>query len=116
MSVLMQPFLSGAFMLACVAIALFFVQYWKRTRDRLFAVLALAFALLALERWVLAFVPPWQEGRHWIFLARLLAFSLIIAGIIDKNRPRRHRARHRPEETDDGEDIEHGEVSPRATA
>lgn len=82
-------FFSGAFMLASAAIALFFYRYWQRSRDRLFVVFALAFALLALERTVLAFFPAYLDGRHFIFVARLLAFVLIIYGIVDKNRPRR---------------------------
>jgi hypothetical protein len=94
----MALFLSGAFMMASAAIALFFAQYWRRTHDRLFAILSLAFTLLVVERWVLAFVPPWYEGRHWIFLARLLAFALIIAGVIDKNRRRRVREVRSPGE------------------
>lgn len=75
--------------MACAAIALFFVRYASKTHDRLFAIFAVAFAVLAFENTILAFVPPAQEGRHWVYLARLLAFGLIIAGIIDKNRPRR---------------------------
>ncbi len=84
----MNEFLSGAFMLAAAAAALFFIQYWRRSHERLFAILALAFFTIALERAVLAFVSVDQEGRHWIFLARLLAFLLIIFGILDKNRRR----------------------------
>ena len=84
--------LYGAFILACATVALFFLRYWRTSRDRLFAIMALAFALLGVERAVLAFVPPWYEGRHWIFLARLVAFILIIVGIIDKNRPHRESA------------------------
>jgi len=86
---LANAFLSGATTLACAAIALFYRRYWRRTRDRLFVALALAFAMLALERIVLVLVPPAYEGRHLIYLARLAAFVLICAGIIDKNRPRR---------------------------
>lgn len=95
----MNQFLSGAQVLACAAIALFFVKYWRATHDRLFAILGFAFCLLAVERSVLAFVPASLEGRHWIFLARLLAFGSIIVGVLDKNRPRRRhkaaRRRHR---------------------
>jgi hypothetical protein len=84
----MQEFLSGAFMLACAASALFFFRFWRKSGDRLFASLSLAFAMLAVERTVLAFVSLEFEGRHWIYLARLATFVLIIAGILDKNRPR----------------------------
>jgi uncharacterized membrane protein HdeD (DUF308 family) len=84
----MHYFLSGALMLACVASALFFFRFWQKSADRLFAILALAFLLIAVERTVLAFVPVEHEGRHLIFLVRLLAFVLIILGVIDKNRSR----------------------------
>lgn len=87
----MNQFLSGAQVVACAAVALFFLKYWRATHDRLFAILAFAFCLLGLERTVLAFVPISLEGRHWIFLARLLAFVLIIIGVLDKNRPRKKR-------------------------
>ena len=93
----MNQFLSGAQMVACAAVALFFLKYWRATHDRLFAILAFSFVLLGIERTVLAFVPASLEGRHWIFLARLLAFVLIIIGVLDKNRPRRkERPRERP--------------------
>jgi hypothetical protein len=91
----MSDFISGAFTLAAVAAALFFVKYWRKSRDRMFAVFALAFVLLAIERTGLTFVSIEQDGRHLIFLARLLAFGLIIAGILDKNRSR--ESRHRRE-------------------
>ena len=80
-------FTSGAFCMAAAAVALFFLRFWRTSRDRLFAILSLAFMLLAVERAVLAFVPLQHEGRHWIYVARLVAFALIILGILDKNRP-----------------------------
>jgi hypothetical protein len=85
----MIQLLYGVFILGGAAVALFFFRYWRKSHDRLFAIMAIAFSLLTVERAVLAFVPPWYEGRHWIYLARLVAFVLIILGIIDKNRPLR---------------------------
>jgi hypothetical protein len=84
----MNQFLSGAFVAITVAIALFFCKFWRRSRDRLFALLALAFVLLGIERTILAFVPTIQEGRHFLYLIRLAAFASIIIGIVDKNRKR----------------------------
>jgi hypothetical protein len=86
---MIASFLAGAFTLACIAVAGFFWSYWRKTRDRLFAIFALAFALLGLERIVLVAVPEELEGRHFLYLNRLLAFALIIAGVLDKNRPQR---------------------------
>lgn len=88
----LNPFISGAFVMACLAVALFYVRYWRRTHDRLFAILAVAFVMLSIERLVLGFVPTQMEGRHLIFLLRLAAYATIIFGIVDKNWPRRERA------------------------
>jgi len=84
----MIPFLSGAFVAIAIAIAVFFWRFWRRSRDRLFALLALAFVLLGLERTILVFMPALREGRHYLYLIRLAAFALIIVGILDKSRRR----------------------------
>ncbi|MDI1478682.1 DUF5985 family protein [Polyangium sp. y55x31] len=87
---------SGIFVGMALAVSLFFVRFWRKSRERLFALLALVFGLLAVERSVLAFVRGDYESRHWIFLVRLLAFALLILGIVDKNRRQPHRAASRP--------------------
>ena len=89
----LNQFLSGAFVAVCAAVIVFFWRYYRKTRERLFVILAISFSLLGIERSVLAFVWSGYEGRHLIFVARLAAFLLIIAAIIDKNRPRRGRTR-----------------------
>lgn len=88
--------LSGVFVGMALAVCLFFVRFWRKSHERLFALLALVFGLLAIERGVLAFVPVGHESRHWIFLVRLLAFALLILGIIDKNRRQPRRVATRP--------------------
>ncbi len=85
----MNVFLSGAVMMASVVIGLFFFRFWRRTGDRLLGVFAVAFWLLALERWIMALVEIEREGRHLVYLVRLVAFALILLGVIDKNRARR---------------------------
>jgi hypothetical protein len=82
----MSNFLSGAVMLACSAVALLFLRSWQRTSDRLFGLLALAFFLLAVERWVLALLSAEHQLRHLVYLIRLVAFLLILIAIVDKNR------------------------------
>lgn len=88
----MNAFLSGAVMVAALAVAMFFLEYWRNTRERLFAILAIAFGMIGLERILFVFVDPRDEGTHWVFIPRFLLFVLIIAGIIDKNRTRRAHA------------------------
>jgi hypothetical protein len=52
---------------------------------------ALAFALLGIERIVLAFGSVGGEVKPYVYLIRLLAFCLIIAAFIVKNRRRLQR-------------------------
>lgn len=81
-------FLSGAMMTACYVISLFFLKFWRRTKDRIFAYFSLSFALLGVERLILGhFVLP-SESQPFIYFIRLLAFILIGVAILDKNRTR----------------------------
>lgn len=82
-------FLWGATMMGCVVIALFFLKYWTRTRDRLFLFFSVAFWILCLNWIGLAILNPDHESRHWIFIARVVAFIFIILGILAKNWPQR---------------------------
>ena len=84
-------FLSGAAMLAAAAIGLFFLRFWCQTRDRFFALLALAFWIFAANRLVLTVLGDGNEASVYVYLARLGAFALILAAIVDKNRSRRAR-------------------------
>lgn len=85
----MTEFLSGASFLAAVAIALFFLRFWRETGDRFFALFALAFAVFSANRVALTFVDAEDEAtRTWIYVVRLVAFLLIIAAIVEKNRAR----------------------------
>lgn len=80
-------FLSGGTAVACLAIGLYFLRYWRRTSDRLFAVFALAFWVFGANRVVLVALGDEQEAvRTLVYLSRLAAFLLIIAAIVDKNR------------------------------
>lgn len=92
----MIQLLSGMFVGMGLAVGLFFCRFWQKTRERLFALLALVFLLLSIERCVLAFVPAGHESRHFIFIVRLLAFALLIIGIVDKNRQSPRRCPPRP--------------------
>jgi hypothetical protein len=82
-------FLGGVIFLGCLVAALFFLRFWVQSRDRLFAMFALAFAVLALNRGVLAGLDETNEARTYVYLARLLAFLLIAVAIVDKNRSAR---------------------------
>lgn len=65
---------------------LFFLRFWKRSRDRLFILFALAFWILAGQRLALALTAKNIEDDTIFYVVRLLAFVLILVAIIDKNR------------------------------
>ncbi|MBI3471102.1 MAG: hypothetical protein HY013_07075 [Candidatus Solibacter usitatus] len=81
----MTTFLLGAISAAALAAGLFFLRFWKDTRDRLFLLFALAFGCEALGRTLLA-VASLGENALVPYLIRFIAYALILAGIVDKNR------------------------------
>jgi hypothetical protein len=66
--------------------ALFFLRFWRETKDRLFAFFAAAFALLTLQRALIVVLTGMTEYTSWIYGLRLLAYVLILIAIYDKNR------------------------------
>lgn len=82
----MKSFCWGILTMASLVASLFFLRYWKVTRERLFGFFAVAFALLALNWLALTAIDPALETRHLIYLIRLAAFIVMIVGIVDKNR------------------------------
>ena len=81
-------YLFGA-LTACAAVAgLFFLRFYRATRERLFLAFAAAFWLLGLHWLLLTGVHPREESRHVVYLVRLAAFVILIVGIIDRNRRR----------------------------
>jgi uncharacterized membrane protein YfcA len=79
-------FVSGGTAVAAVVISLFFIRYWRQTRDLLFLMFAAGFLTFAISRVILAFLDEDDEGRVFIYALRLVAFALILAAIIHKNR------------------------------
>ena len=78
--------LLGAAAMGSAVAALFFVRFWRQTKDRLFMMFAIAFVVDAFMRAILAVVTLHDETEPFFYLGRLLSFSLIVLAIIDKNR------------------------------
>ncbi|URD60086.1 DUF5985 family protein [Sphingomonas sp. KRR8] len=85
----LYEFLSGMLVAAFMIAALFFLRFWRRTRDPLFLSFAGAFMLLGIGQSLLALIDLAKEDQSWIYLVRLTAFMLILAGIYGKNRSQR---------------------------
>ena len=83
---MLVDFLSGAITFGFIVAGLFFLRFWKRTRESLFVAFALAFWLLGLNQALLIFTDIPVEERSWLYLLRLAAFSLILISIWRKNR------------------------------
>jgi hypothetical protein len=79
--------ITGASVVASVAIALFFLRFWQQTRDRLFLIFALAFAVFAANRVLLSALGDESEAQTIVYFARALTFFLIALAIVDKNWP-----------------------------
>jgi uncharacterized membrane protein HdeD (DUF308 family) len=81
--------LMGAIAMASCLAALFFLRFWRQTRDSFFLFFAGAFGLDAVTRVILGVSHLSEETQPLIYLARLVTFCLIIIAIIRKNRPGR---------------------------
>jgi hypothetical protein len=81
----MMVFLHGMVTMGFIIAGLFFLRFWRRTKDGLFGVFALAFWLLALNQVFLAFAGSEDPKLSWEFLPSLGAFGLLILAILIKN-------------------------------
>jgi uncharacterized membrane protein HdeD (DUF308 family) len=82
----MSDLLLGAIAMACFTTSLFFVRFWKTTRDRFFLFFALSFGIDGIGRIVIALSHYSDEQEPLFYLIRLFSFVLIIWAIADKNR------------------------------
>jgi hypothetical protein len=79
-------FLWGALTVLCFVAGLFFLKYWRQSRESLFVALACSFWLLGLNWLALAILDVQDETRHYLYVLRLVAFLLLIVGIAGPNR------------------------------
>ena len=77
---------SGALAMGYFVAGLFFLRFWRDTRDRLFGSFAAAFFILALQRAAISLPIDPTTDQVFLYVLRLLAFLLILWAIIDKNR------------------------------
>jgi hypothetical protein len=82
----LYDFLSGAVALGFAACGLFFLRFWRRTREELFLAFSIAFLLLGTGQTILALANIPTEERGSIYLIRLIAFLVILLAIYRKNR------------------------------
>jgi hypothetical protein len=82
----MNEFISGAIMITFATTGYFFWCFWRKSHDRLYALFAAAFWIMALNRLM---VPSGltgdTEGLPVYYIVRLASFVLILIAIVDKN-------------------------------
>lgn len=76
---------AGGIAVGYLIVGAFFLRFWSRTRDSLFAIFALAFALMAIGQVLPVVFGIPQESQSGVYLLRLAAFVLIIVAIVRKN-------------------------------
>jgi uncharacterized membrane protein HdeD (DUF308 family) len=79
------PFMLGVIAMSSAGAALFFLRFWRDTRDFFFLPFAVFFTVEAAERVVLLFSTHPNEGSPWIYILRLFALLFILFGILLKN-------------------------------
>ncbi len=85
MSPYAAAFVSGLITMGFAVAGLFFLSFWRRTRESLFVAFAVAFWLLALNQLLVTVLHAPEETTSRIYLIRLAAFVIIIVAIVIKN-------------------------------
>ena len=81
----MRDFLLGVTVTLCVLIGLFFLRFWRKSKDRLFLAFAISFWLLGVN-WMALLRANTDEPQTGLYVVRLVAFAVLLVGIWDKNR------------------------------
>jgi hypothetical protein len=82
---ILASLLGGALAMGFVVAALFFLKFWRRTKDPLFLSFAAGFVLFALNQVTPVVFGIPRENQSSIYLLRLAGFGLIILAILRKN-------------------------------
>ena len=82
----MNELLIGATAFGSAAIGLFFLRFWRESRDRLFLAFATAFFIFAANRVVIGLSDRESEELLPVYGLRAAGFLVIILAIVDRNR------------------------------
>ena len=84
----MITFLSGMTTMGFLIASVFFLRFWRRTNDSLFVYFGASFCLLAIGQALVTLAEFPSDDRAWIYLLRFAGFTLLIVGIVMKNKPK----------------------------
>ena len=84
----MHEILVGAIAVAAFAAGLFFLRYWRSSKDPFFLYLMASFWLQSISYLIVGLTRSWNEGTPAQYVVRVLAYGLILLAIWTKNRRR----------------------------
>ena len=87
----MPDLITGMIAMGSLIIGLFFLRFWRNTKDRFFLYFALSFGIEGVHRIVTTLTYDEHEESPLHYLVRLLAYGLILWAILEKNLPSRKR-------------------------
>ena len=85
----MPDLITGMIAMGSLIIGLFFLRFWRNTKDRFFLYFALSFGIEGVHRIVTTLTYDEHEDSPLHYLVRLLAYGLILWAILEKNLPSR---------------------------
>jgi len=82
---MIEGFLLGVIAMCSITAGMFFLKFWRKSRDPFFLAFAASFLIEGLNRSAVLLVDKPNEGNPWTYLVRLLSFLLILSAILRKN-------------------------------
>jgi len=82
--------ISGAIAALSLVAALFFLRFWRSSRDTFFLWFAISFGIEGLNRMAMAVTRQANEDTPVHYVVRLVSYLLILYAIVEKNYFRRH--------------------------
>ncbi len=84
----MNELLLGAISACSFIAALFFLRFWKTTKDKFFLFFALSFLIEGANRVSLVLFFDLREGSPIYYFIRFISYAFIIFAIMEKNKQR----------------------------
>jgi uncharacterized membrane protein HdeD (DUF308 family) len=82
---MIDGFLLGVIATASITAGVFFLKFWRDTRDTFFLSFAISFIIEGLNRSAVLLLEKPNEGSPGTYAVRLLSSLLILAAILRKN-------------------------------
>lgn len=85
MKPMVEGYLLGVIATASLVAALYFLKFWRKSRDPFFGAFAASFFIESVNRTAMLLFDKPNEASQWTYLVRLLSLLLILWAILRKN-------------------------------